>query len=71
MTRRHSSLQQLKEARQIAKDHGLFVAEKKDSQGNTAYLLYREMPRGPNVFVGKRSSPEAMRDLVCKATNFH
>lgn len=42
MTRYHSPLQQLKEAKQIARDHGLFVIEKPDGRGNTAYLLYRE-----------------------------
>ncbi|THF61434.1 hypothetical protein E6C76_20350 [Pseudothauera nasutitermitis] len=70
MTRRHTPLQQLKEAKQIARDHGLFVAEKKDIRGHTAYLLYRETPTR-NVFVGKRSSPEGIRALVCKAANFH
>lgn len=33
MTRRHSPLQQLKEAKQIAKDHGLFVVEKAERDG--------------------------------------
>lgn len=70
MTRRHTPLQQLKEAKQIARDHGLFVSEKKDIRGNTAYLLYREVP-GRNVFVGKRNSPEGIRALVCKTANFH
>lgn len=71
MTRRHSALQQLKEAKQIARDHGLFVAEKPDPRGQTAYVLYRHMPAGPNVFVGKRNTPEAIRALVCKTANFH
>lgn len=65
MTARHSPLQQLKEAKQIAKDHGYFVAER-----GGAYLLYREQPGG-NVFIGKRASPEGIRRFVCKVTNFH
>lgn len=65
MTRRHSPLQQLKEAKQIAKDHGLFVIER-----GGAYLLYREQqPR--NVYVGSRATPEALRAFVCKVANFH
>lgn len=69
MARRHSPLQQLKEAKQIARDHHLFVVEKPDRDG-TRYLLYREaQPR--NTYIGARSSPEALRALVCKVTNFH
>ncbi|WP_068638755.1 hypothetical protein [Thauera butanivorans] len=69
MTRQHSALQQLKEAKVIAKDHGLFVVERRDQRGTTAYLLYREStPR--NVFIGKRNSPQGIRSLVCKAANF-
>lgn len=65
MTRRHSPLQQLKEAKQIAKDHGLFVVERGGS-----YLLYREQqPR--NVYVGSRNTPAALRTLVCKVAKFH
>ena len=70
MTRRHSPLQQLKEAKQIARDHGLFVIEKPDGRGNTAYLLYREHRPG-NVYIGRRNTPEGIRRLVCKAANFH
>lgn len=65
MTRRHSPLQQLKEAKQIAKDHGLFVVERSGS-----YLLYREQTPH-NVYVGSRRSPESLRAFVCKVTNFH
>lgn len=65
----HTPLQQLKEAKQIAKDHGMFVAEQKARDGTT-YLLYREgHPR--NVFLGKRSTPEGIRTLVAKCANFH
>lgn len=62
-------LQQLKEAKQIAKDFGLFVVEKKTPTG-TDYLLYRSLePR--NAFLGKRSSPSGIRGLVAKTANFH
>ena len=62
---RHSPLQQLKEAKQIAQDHGCFVAER-----GGQYLLYRKTFPRP-TFVGARGTPEALRRLVCKATNFH
>lgn len=70
MTRYHTPLQQLKEAKQIARDHGLFVVEKQDGRGKTAYLRYREN-RPANTYIGRRSSPAGIRALVCKAANFH
>lgn len=69
MTRRHTPLQQLKEAKVIARDHGLFVVEKPERAG-TRSLLYRSQTTG-NVFLGRRSSPEGIRALVCKVANFH
>ncbi|MDO9596704.1 MAG: hypothetical protein Q7J47_03190 [Azoarcus sp.] len=69
MTRRHSPLQQFKEAKTIARSYGLFVVEKPACTG-THYLLYRTHTEG-NVFVGRRSSPQGIRALVCKVTNFH
>lgn len=67
MTRRHSPLQQVKEAKQIARDHGLYVVEKRTTTG-IDYLLYRETGR---AYIGKRTSPAGIRSLVCKAANFH
>ena len=62
---RHSPLQQIKEAKQIALDHGCFVVEKADK-----YLVYRKMPVKP-VFLGARGTPASLRNFVCKVTNFH
>lgn len=59
MTRVHTPAQQLKEAKQIALDHGMFIAEKAG-----AYLLYRKTPVR-NVFLGRRTRPEGIRALVC------
>ena len=61
---RHTPLQILKQAKQIASDHNCFVAEK-----NNEYSLFRKMAPSP-VFIGKRSTPAALHRLVCKATNF-
>lgn len=65
MTARHSPLQQLKEAKQIALDHGLFVVEK-----DSRFLLYRQQ-QPKNTYIGARSTPEALRAFVCKVANFH
>lgn len=70
MVARHSAAQQLHEAKQIARDHGCVVFERPDTAGRTAYLLYR-LVGVRRVFVGKRTSPEGIRRLVCKACNFH
>ena len=49
MARQHTPQQQLNEAQQIARDHGMFVV---DMGGD--YLLYRRTaPR--NTFIGKRA----------------
>ena len=61
-------LQHLKEAKQIALDHGMFIAEKIE-RDTTLYLLYRETtPR--NTFIGRRSSPRGIRSLVTKCADF-
>jgi len=62
---RHSPLQKFKQAKQIAQDHGLTIVEKPGD-----YRLYRKMALRI-VFVGRRSTPEALYALVCKATNFN
>ena len=62
---RHSPLQQLKEAKQIAQDHGCFVSER-----GGRYLLYRKTTPRPTL-VGHCVTPEALRRMVCRATNFH
>lgn len=57
--------QVLKEARQIANDHGCIVSEK-----DGKYVVYRKTPTRP-VYLGSRGTPEALRAFVCKVTNFH
>ena len=69
MVRRHNPLQVLHEAKQIARDGGCFVTEKRETADRTVYLLYR-VCSPKNVFIGKRSDPAALRALVCRATNF-
>ena len=60
---RHSPLQQFKEAKTIAEEHGCFVLEK-----NGEYQLYRKMATR-SVLLGKRSTPTALRTLVCAVAN--
>lgn len=69
MTRRHTPMQQLKEAKIIARDHGLFVVEKPERDG-VRYLLYRAQTP-VNTCIGRRSTPAGIRALVCKVANFH
>lgn len=57
--RQHSPRQQFREAQLIAKDHGMFVVDKGD-----LFLLYRKAERP--VFLGKRSSAEALHSLVTR-----
>jgi len=68
---RHSPLQQLKEAKQIAKDHGLKVVECQVKLGKTDYVVYRELPNGSDTRLGKRSSPQGLRKYVADLANFH
>lgn len=58
-------LQVLKEAKQIARDHGCVVFEKAGK-----YLVYRITPTG-KVYLGARGTPQTLRPFVCRVTNFH
>ena len=68
MAVQRSPLQVLKEAKQIARDHGCFVVEKSDPKG-TRYLVYRCL-HDRNTLVGSRHTVVALHKLVCKVTNF-
>lgn len=68
---RHSAAQQLVEARQIAKDHGLILFEKLVCPGKTLYIIKRKLPDGRTTFLGKRATPEGVRAYVAKLANFH
>lgn len=68
MPAQRNPLQVLKEAKQIARDHGCFVVEKSDPKG-TRYLVYRCLP-GHNTLVGSRFTVGSLHKLVCKATSF-
>ncbi|GHU36826.1 hypothetical protein AGMMS50256_33960 [Betaproteobacteria bacterium] len=67
MTRLHSPLQQLKEARQIALDYGCFIVEKHGQRG-LIWILYRKHPNPEQraIYIGKCSSPAAIRRFVEK-----
>lgn len=62
---RHSPLQQLKEAKQIAHDYGCTVSER-----GGKYLVYRIVAGRP-VYLGSRGTPETLRRFVCQVTHFH
>lgn len=66
MARRHTPLQQYKEACQIARDHGLLVVECKTKE-RTDYVVYRDHPGAERrERVGKRSSVAALRLFVAR-----
>lgn len=58
--RQHTPRQQFREAQTIAAEHDMYVVEK-----GGVFLLFRKAERP--VFVGKRSSVENLRSMVCKA----
>lgn len=64
MATARNPIQLIKEAKQIAKDHGCFVAEKAGE-----FFVYRKT-HSCNVFVGKRRDPAQLRALVCRLTGF-
>lgn len=65
MASARNPIQVIKEAKQIARDHGCFVVEKPGR-----FLVYRRTPTR-NVYLGFRSDPAALRAYVCQVTNFH
>lgn len=68
MATERNPLQVLKEAKQIALDHGCFVYEKRDPKG-TRYLVYRKL-QTRNVYLGQRFTVTKLRSFVCKVTGF-
>ena len=62
---RHSPLQQVREARRIAEDHGCRVSER-----GGKYRVYR-VTTGAPVYLGARSSPAGLRAFICRVTGFH
>lgn len=65
MTRQPTLAQQIKQAKQLARDHNMFVVDK-----GGLYYLYRAMP-GRNVFIGMRTSAAAFCRFVreCAGTS--
>lgn len=63
--KRHTGLQQYKQACQIAKDHGMFVVDKAGK-----FLVYRKVP-GRNVCLGECGSAEALFRKVSRCASSH
>lgn len=64
MATTRNPIQVIKEAKQIAKDHGGFVVEKAGK-----FLVYRKT-QTCNVFLGARGKPDTLRSFVCRCFNF-
>jgi len=61
--KRHSNAQLLWEARNVAKEHGLFITEDKSQAGKTTYKVFRCVtPK--NQCIGHRSSVPSLRRFV-------
>jgi len=61
------------EAKQIAADHGLVVAEKSTmtkTGPKTWWCVYRKLPYAGVTWLGDRRSPHGLRSLVCNASGF-
>lgn len=58
-------LQVLKEAKQIAQDHAMFVVERSGK-----FLLYR-VGKPNNIYVGSRASVTGLRSFVARCAKFH
>lgn len=67
---RHSPLQLVKEAKQIARDHGLRLVECPTKTG-TEYVLYRKLFGRDDVRLGKRSTPAGIRKYVADVAGYH
>ncbi len=67
---RHTPQQLVKEAKQIARDHGLRVVERPTKDG-IDFVLYRNLPGGDDVRIGKRSSPAGIRKYVADVAGYH
>lgn len=57
--------QTVREAKNLAANHGCMVVEK-----DGKYLVYRKNPARP-IYLGLRSTPEALRTFVRKVTSAH
>ena len=68
---RHSPAQQLKEARQIAKDHGLLIIDCPVEPGKTDHVVYRLLPDGRRTRLGKRTDPVRLRQYIADLAQFH
>jgi hypothetical protein len=66
---RRDPRQMIKEAYQIARDHSLRIKETPTTKG-VEFTVYRIVSGRP-IYLGKRSSPAAIRRFVAHAADFH
>lgn len=72
MARQHSPLQKLKEARTVAQEHNLRIAECPKRKGiGTDYVVYRKAEDGSDTRLGKRSSIDGLRTWVFALAKVH
>lgn len=65
MCTRHSPVQQVRQAKQLAEDNGMFVLEK-----TGMYQVFRKSPTGA-VYLGRRASPSGLFYMVNRLVTVH
>lgn len=58
MSARHSPVQQVRQAKQLAEDNGIYIVEK-----DGMYQVYRKSPTG-SIYLGRRCSPAGLFYMV-------
>ncbi|HEY3432527.1 MAG TPA: hypothetical protein VGK09_08265 [Rhodocyclaceae bacterium] len=69
MAKQHTPARQIQQAKQIARDYGMHIAECKTNSG-TDYVVYRDTDTG-DVRLGKRSSPSGLFQFVSRLAYTH
>ena len=65
MSARHSSVQQVRQAKQLAEDNGMYIVEKFGM-----YQVFRKSPTGA-VYLGRRSAPSGLFHMVNRLVMVH
>lgn len=70
MVRRHSRAQQLREARQFARDHKLDISERTVGD-TTTYYVWRKVFGHADIFLFKTTRVETLRQKIERAATAH
>lgn len=65
MTARHTPAKQVRQAKQLAEDNGMYILEK-----SGMYQVFRKSPTG-SVYLGRRSAPSGLFYMVNRLVTVH